>query len=71
MGIPFKGASKGVKDTDKARDKIFTFIQFVKELHDDTADSLKKAVEQGAVFQEKRTQFLIYSKNEMAVSTAE
>lgn len=47
MGIPFKGASKGVKDTDKARDEIFTFIHFVKELHDDTADSLKKAVEQG------------------------
>lgn len=41
--------------TDKARDEIFSFIHFVKEFHDDPADSLKKAVEQGTVFQEKRT----------------
>lgn len=44
MGIPMERTSKGMKDTDKAGDKVFGFIQREKHTEDDTADSLKKTV---------------------------
>ena len=53
MGVPFKGTAKSMKDADKARDKIFRFIQGEKELFDDIGNSLKEAVEQITVFQEE------------------
>ena len=44
MGIPMERTSKGMKDTDKAGDKVFGFIQREKQTEDDTADSLKETV---------------------------
>ena len=44
MGIPMERTSKGMKDTDKAGDKVFGFIEREKQTEDDTADSLKETV---------------------------
>ena len=54
MWIPFERSAKGMKDTDETGDKIFAFIQFMEHSEDDTADSLKKTVKEGAVIQEER-----------------
>lgn len=43
--IPFERASKGMKNADKARDKVFGFIQGEKEFFDDIGNSLEEAVE--------------------------
>lgn len=40
----------------------------MKESEDDTADSLKKAVEKGAVVQKERQQVIVDGKNEVSVS---
>ena len=53
VGIPFQGPAKGMKDADKARDKVFGLIDFIKHVGDNNADSLEKAVKEGAVFQEE------------------
>ena len=44
MGIPMERTSKGMKDTDKAGDKVFGFIQREKQTEDGTADRLKETV---------------------------
>ena len=53
MGIPFQGPAKGMEDADKARAKVFGLIDFIKHVGDNNADSLEKAVKEGAVFQEE------------------
>ena len=44
MWIPMERTTKSMKDTDKAGDKVFGFIQREKQTEDDTADSLKETV---------------------------
>lgn len=44
VGVPLEGASEGVEDTDKARDKIFGFVQRAEEVFDDIGDGFKQAV---------------------------
>ena len=53
VGVPFQGPAKGMEDADKARDKVFGLIDFIKHVGDNNADSLEKAVKEGAVFQEE------------------
>lgn len=53
VGVPFQGPAKGMEDADKARDKVFGLIDFIKHVRDNNADSLEKAVKEGAVFQEE------------------
>ena len=65
--IPFKRSAECVKDTDKSRDKIFGFIDFVKHVHNNAADSLKQAVKKVAVFQKERSKFFIDSENTVSV----
>lgn len=43
----------------------------MKEFHDDTADRAKEAVQQGTVFEKKRTEFFVNRKNEMAMGPVE
>lgn len=69
MGIPFKGASKGMKDANKTRDKIFGFVQGEKEFFYDVRNRLKKAVEQVSVVKEKMTEGFVNGKDKMPVST--
>ena len=68
MRVPFKGTTKGMKDTDKTWDKMFGFVDFVKHLHNNDTNSLKKAVEKGTVFQKERTKFFVNGKNAVSVS---
>ena len=53
MRVPFQGPAKGMEDADKARAKVFGLIDFIKHVGDNNADSLEKAVKEGAVFQEE------------------
>ena len=45
MRIPLKGTSKGVKDTDKTRDEMFSLIELIKHTEDNRLDSMKKTVQ--------------------------
>ena len=54
MWVPFEGPAEGMEDADETGYKVPTFIHFMEELEDDTADSLKKAVKEGAVIEEER-----------------
>lgn len=53
MGIPLKGAAKGMKNTDKTGNEVFGFIQGEKEFFNNIRNRLKKTVQQVAVFQEE------------------
>ena len=68
MGIPFQGPAKGMEDTDKTGDKVFGFIELIKHLGHDIADSLEKAVQEGAVFQEEMPELVINGKDAVAVA---
>lgn len=67
--VPFKRTSKGMKDADKARDKIFGFAQGEKEFLNDIGNSLEEAVKQAAVFKEKMTKGIVNCENEVPVGT--
>ena len=71
MRIPFQGSAESVQDADKAWDEVSALIHLVEKPEDDTADGLKKTVEQGAVLQEKVAQAFINGEDDMPVSTAE
>ena len=60
-----------MEDTEKAGDKIFGFVQREKEFFKDIGNSLKEAVEQGAVFQEKRPEGIVDGEDQMPVSTVD
>lgn len=60
-----------MEDTDKAGDKIFGFVQREKEFFKDIGNSLKEAVEQGTVFQEKRPEGIVDGEDQMPVSTVD
>ena len=58
-----------MKDTDKARDKIFGFVQGEKEFFDDIRNSLKEAVKQVAVFQKEMPKGLVDREDKMSMRT--
>ena len=59
-----------MKYTDKARYKVFRFVEFVKHMQKDTTDGLKQTVNERAVNEEKWTEILINGKNQMSVGAA-
>ena len=67
--IPFKRSAEGMEYADKPGHKVFAFVHFMEEPEDDTADSLKKGVEERAVMEEERAQDFINGKNEVPVGT--
>lgn len=69
MGVPFQGSPECMQDTDEAGDEVFAFVQPLEELKEDTADSLEKAVKQGAVIKEELPEGIVNGKDEMAVCT--
>ena len=69
MGIPFQRSAEGMQDTDETGDKVSAFVHFMEHSENDAADSLKKAVKQGAFIQKKRTQVFINGKNKVSVGT--
>lgn len=54
MRIPFERSAEGVQDADETGDKVSAFVQFMKHSENDIANSLKKAVKQGAVTPKER-----------------
>lgn len=58
-----------MKDTNKARDKIFRFVQGEKEVFDDIGNSLKETVKQVAVFQKEMPKGFVDREDKMPVRT--
>lgn len=44
MRVPFQVSTERVKDTNKPRSKIFSFIKFRKHTKDDISDGMKKRI---------------------------
>ena len=53
MRIPLEWASKGMKDTDKAGNKVFRFVEVMEHTQNNTADSLKETVKERTVIEKK------------------
>lgn len=67
MRVPFQGSSEGMENTDKTGYKVLGHVDLIEHVRYDTADSLEKAVQEGAVFQEEMPELLIDSKDAVAV----
>lgn len=67
MWVPFEWPSKGMKDADKPRDKVFGFIEGEKEFFDDVGNSLKETIEQFTILKEKMAQGIVNGKDKMPV----
>lgn len=67
MRIPFKRAAEGMKDTDKARDKVFLLIQGEKVSFNDVGNGVKEAVKQGAVVEKKMSKRWINGENKVSM----
>lgn len=67
VGIPFQVPAKGVEDHDKTGSEIHGFVLFKKHAGNNAANSMKKAVKEGAVIQKKIAELLINGKNTMPV----
>ena len=71
MWIPFEGSPKGMKDADKAWNKVFRFVEVMEHTQDNTADSLKETVKERTVFQKEVAQFIINGENTVTVCAAD
>lgn len=71
MGIPFKGTTERMKDTNKTGNKIFSLVQGEKEFLDDIRNSLKEAVKQRTVFKEKAAERFINGEDQVPVCTVD
>lgn len=69
VGIPLERPAEGMEDADETGHKVSGFVQFMEEPENDTADSLKKTVKEGAVSQKKGAQVFINGKNKVPVGT--
>lgn len=67
--IPLKRSAEGVKNTNEARNKIFTFVHFMEYSENDTAYCLKKAVKPRTILKKERTKIFINGKDKMSVGT--
>ena len=71
MGIPFKDPVKGVEDHDKTGSELHGFILFKKHTGNNAVYGMKKAVEEGAVIEEKAPELGINGKNTMPVGNTD
>ena len=71
MWIPFEGSPKGMKDANKAWNKVFRFVEVMEHTQDNTADSLKETVKERTVFQKEVAQFIINGENTVTVCAAD
>ena len=67
MWVPFQVPAKGVEDHDKAGGEVHGLVLFEKHAGNNAAYSMKKAVKEGAVIQEKIPELCINGKNTMPV----
>lgn len=71
MRVPFERTAKSMKDTDETGHEVFGLIHIMEHTEYNAADSRKKAVEEGAVFEEEMAEFFINRENTMAVSAVD
>lgn len=71
MWVPFQRAAEGMEDTDKTGDKVFGFVQGIKKFPEDIRNSLKEAVKQVTVFEEKRAEGFVNGEDEVPVGTVD
>ena len=67
VGIPFQVSAKGVKNHDKTGSEIHGFVLFEKHAGNNAVNSMKKAVKEGAVIQEKIPELFVNGENTVAV----
>lgn len=58
MRIPLKATPKGMKNTDKAGSKMFSFVEFTEHTKNNVANRMKKTSEQRTISAEEDTEFL-------------
>jgi hypothetical protein len=68
MRIPFQRAAKSMKNADKARNKVFTFVHFVEHFKNNATDCLEKTVKKRTVFEKEMAELFVNSKNAVAMS---
>lgn len=69
MRVPFQVSTKRVKDTNKSRSKIFSFIKFRKHTKDDISDGMKKTIQKRMILKKKDAKFLWNRKHTVSVVT--
>ena len=69
MRVPFEVSTERVKDTNKPRSKIFSFIKFRKHTEDDIADGMKKTIQKRMILKKEDAKFLWNRKDTVSVVT--
>lgn len=69
MGIPLERAAKGVKNADKAWDKMFGFIDVVEHAKNDGLNSMKKTVQKRTVTAEENAKIIRNSEDAVPMRT--
>ena len=63
MRIPLEISPKGMQNHDETRSEVSGFIEIRKHSGDDTGNSMKQAVKEGAVIEKEITKILINGEN--------
>lgn len=71
MWVPFQIPAKGMEDHDKTGSEVHGFILFKKHTGNNAVYGMKKAVEEGAVIEEKAPELGINGKNTMPVGNTD
>ena len=58
MRVPFEVSTERVKDTNKPRSKVFSFIKFRKHTKDDISDGMKKTIQKRMILKKEDAKFL-------------
>ena len=69
MRVPFEVSTERVKDTNKPRSKIFSFIKFRKHTKDDISDGMKKTIQKRMILKKEDAKFLWNRKHTVPVVT--
>ena len=69
MRVPFEVSTERVKDTNKPRSKVFSFIKFRKHTKDDISDGMKKTIQKRMILKKEDAKFLWNRKHTVSVVT--
>lgn len=66
VGIPFEITTESMKNADKAGSKIFSFINLVEHVKNDTLNCFEEKIQKRSILEEVRSKFRINRKNAMS-----
>ena len=69
MRVPFEVSTERVKDANKPRSKVFSFIKFRKHTKDDISDGMKKTIQKRMILKKEDAKFLWNRKHTVSVDT--